>query len=613
MFNQSPSNMSAVSLLEDTERRIYPKVFRPGQRKALEFIVSDHERSRYAFELPTAYGKTWVILMAYALMKAQGRANRLLWIIPSDIQRTQAEIAALKDANTLGLAFSGAALCDGGDHVLKQQYQNTAEIFVATVHSIKGDSGFFSDLMEKGDWLVCCDEYHRYPVEGEWGQAIQALPSEVLMGVSGTPLRTDAKPTLFPKPDVEVSLRTAREEGAIRGINLHVESYALDFSIDDDLIRLTTKNIKAQLEAYGCKDLSELEVRKRVRYHTKYISSMLTAAIETMLSKQLVKGARHQMIVFAMSVAHAKALSGTINQMNGEVLSDWVGEGPDGRGGKENSEVIDSFINYKQNPEEGQARGINCLVQVKKAAEGFDSVYASTLAYLNLLTGRSVEADQSLGRGLRRHPEIADPALDMCDVYVSEDTGLADYYDSLVKGMAPKTPEAGPPRGPLDDLRWIDIPPFFLVDVEHTGEVTSYPLGPPPGKEPVAQEVMDNYLKKNPDVDHDLINTLINEALHRADTPVRTESSLRAEAARLLNMCASILAGNIARRRFGKSYEKSAKGDIWKKINGQLKSRFGPRNSLTRRDMSAAYDFLRTMNAEIGCMDKEELPEWAEL
>lgn len=611
MSKQSASNLSAMSLYEDIERRV---TLRKGQDKAIRALASPDHKARYAFELPTGYGKTWVILAGYALLRASNRANRLLWIVPTDTQRTQADRCVSKDSKALGVSFTGSRICYGEANEIKYSNLNQAEIFVTTVHKLRSDPGYFADLMAKGEWAICCDEYHRYREDSEWGESIKSLiGNRVLIGLSGTPIRTDRKDTLFDTIDVSVSLSDAKTEGAIRGVRLSTERYTLDLTVGDEMLHLTTNNIAEQLARYGCSTLAEFDVRKQIRYHTKYISSMLTASIETMQGKQLT-GKRHQMIVFAMSVAHAKSLAESIAKMNSGIRVGWVGEGPDGRDPKENAKVLDSFQSYNHKKHMGEKPGdcgIDCLVQVKKASEGFDSVYATTLVYLNLLNDRSVEADQSLGRGLRRHPEIENPDDDMCDVFVSEDSGLAAYLALLTEslnGDKPNTRDVDPDTDP----KWIDIPDFFLIDVEHSGTSVAYPLGEPPkGKEQEAEAIVKEYVAKDPGVDMDLLRQAIYKVQWEAEKKPVSESDKIAAGRTGIQRCVSILAGNMVRKRFGRSYEKSAKGDMITKVNGQLKAQFGVRDTLTYSELTMAYTWLQSKNIEIG--GQQELPEWAEL
>lgn len=611
MFNQSTGAVRAVSLLEDIRRQFQSKgqSLRPGQEAAFAKLCH-HDGIKAAFELPTGYGKTVVLLGGYALLKERNGIDRMLWVVPSDTMRQQGDECVVIDGNKMGLDFVGSRLVSGEPNEIKYSWRNQAEIFITTVQHIDADPDFYADLMSKNEWLVCCDEFQRYAEDSSWGKAILNLDYSYLLGVSGTPIRTDQRNTLFSKGDMlhSVSKKQAREEGSIRGIKLGIEKYSLDISLgteegppSESMLHLTTSNIQSQLQALNCTSLSVAEIRYKIRYHTKYLSSMLTAAIGSMLAKA-INGQRHQMIVYCMTVAHAKTTCEAINQMNGEVRADWIGDGKDAqRSAKENAKVIDRFQKYD----------INCLVQVKKAGEGFDSVYASTLVFLNLLNDRSVEAEQFLGRGLRRHPDIADPKLDFCHVFVSEDSGLADFYKTILEDMGgdPTAPVDGTPN---EDPNWIDIPSFFLIDVEHTGEDVEYPLGPPEGQEENAKAIAVEYKAAHPGIDMDELDALINNKLHKAVAPKQKTETEKYKAIRTAVASAvAIHAGNLIRKRFGRSFEKSARGDMVTNINRKLKINFGPRDQLTFDELLRAYNWLRANNQQIE--GAKEIPEWAEL
>ena len=67
---------------------------RQGQLRALEGIA-EHE-SRLNVKLPTGYGKTYLALASYSILKSIGEVNRLLVIFPSDSQLLQFEEATPK-------------------------------------------------------------------------------------------------------------------------------------------------------------------------------------------------------------------------------------------------------------------------------------------------------------------------------------------------------------------------------------------------------------------------------------------------------------------------------------------------------------------------------------
>lgn len=620
---QHASDMPDVSLLEDIQRRLSlsGKQLRKGQLQCAEWVINNPDLAVMAFELVTGYGKSWVAAIVYALMRAQGRVNRLLILVPTDLQRQQYARGFEKDCRELGIEHRRLRVCSGESNVIRQSNLNTAEVFITTIQHIHADPTYYADLMEKGDWAICFDEFHRYRNGGEWGKTINSLPPYVARyGMSGTPIRTDRKDTFFPEINVRVDLRQARSEGAIRGLCVHVEKYTLDVSHNDEILHLTTANIAEQLEAKGVKDISEYEMKYEIRIHHKYINSMISHGIDMMLEKQLT-GLRHQTIISAMSVKHAEELSKAIRKLYPKLKIDWVGSGAKTQ--EENDKVLAKFNADKNNfkhPVDDEYQWLDVLVQVKIASEGFDSVYATTGINLNLLAGKSVEADQLLGRKLRRHPGISDPGEDKADIFVSEDTLLADYYKQLEEEISggedsdSKMPGGGEDDGDAEpiDPRWVNIPAFFLLDMEHSGSEIHYPIDHPPrGHEDTAMQTVRAYQDKHPTVDIDELKAMVNQQLHRALNPPMSEDDRLKSARGLLDKSVRIFAGNIIRRRFGNTYEKSAMGDVIRKINLQLKKQFGIRESLDVGEIKAAYAWVQDQNELSG--GGTDLPEWGEL
>jgi len=617
---QHASDMPAVSLLENIIRRLAEqgKALRPGQMSCLDYVNKNPDIESVAFELVTGYGKSWVAVAVYGLIREQGRVNRLLMIVPTGAQRDQYAANFAADADLLGVNMSRVRVC-GPSSSIRESALNTAEVFITTIQSIHADPGYYADLMEKGKWAICFDEFHRYRNGGEWGSAISNLPPYVArFGLSGTPTRTDKKDTFFGAPAVIVGLRDARKEGAIRGLSVHIEKYALDISMGGEHMHLTTKNIAEQLAEHGVSSLSEFEVKKEIKVHTKYVSSMITHGIDTMLKKQ-IEGLRHQTIIHAMSVMHAKGICDAVKKLYPDIKCDWVGSGPSGRTDKENKRVLNAFNADKRNyrhPDNDSHKWLDVLVQVSMAAEGFDSVYATTSIYLNLLNGKSVQADQSLGRGLRRHPGIDDKESDLADIFVSEDTYLADYYKTLEEEIGggnesddemPGGGGDGDATGPL----WLDVPEFFLLNIAHSGSELHYPIDhPPKGQEDIAKSVVADYFSEHPHTPEleALVTGLANKALHKAANPPLSDEEVIDVSRKRLEKSVNILAGNIVRRRFGDTFDRSAKADVIRSINSQLKKRVGRRDDLDADGLRRAYNVVRDECERIGMAD--DLPDW---
>jgi superfamily II DNA or RNA helicase len=314
------------------------------------------------------------------------------------------------------------------------------------------------------------------------------------------------------------------------------------------------------------------------------------------------------MLVFAMSVRHARSVSDALNVLFGKGFSEWVGVGPDGKSTKENKDVL---ARYKKNE-------IPCLVQVDIAGEGFDNPRSSVLVFLNLLRRASVRAVQQVGRGLRRNYDIGLFSDDTCDMFASPDTEMAD----LIKEMAQQTlsldtecdaeqgeDETREQKGP----RMYDIPPYesTVKNAEHDrSEIVSR----------IPQQDVDTFRnaveKREPSAaasvtDERLREILADERieqLKKVDAMNSDPKALRDKVAK----AQSLLVGNAMRVRYGSSAPSSAAGDLHKKINSRWKRSSGVGHSeMLDDDFKRKYNWLSDINSTI--KETGDLPQWLQL
>lgn len=409
--------------------------------------------------LPTGYGKTLAGMGTYIILREQEAVNRLLVLVPNDQLRQQWSTNAEKNAAKLGATLTGALQLDDVKAAFRYHQTNNAEIFVATYQQVIFDSrSWINELLASGHWMVIFDEFHHLATDKAWGQCASRFINDrlcrIALMLSATPIRTDKRLTIgggFVKqgkewildPDVCVTLAAALDEEAIRKVKAHIHHYFVDVLPDGatEPIRVTTEMLRKE----EITDFNNYEVRRKLRYVDEYLSKALLDAVSIYEARNLQHPDQHQILVFAMTCAHAQAVAQQFNIIAGPAFADWIGvTRPD----HENDAILKRY----------QANQLPCLVQVDKAGEGFDNDRASILVFLHLIRSGS-KLIQQVGRGLRRNCKIPFDD-DWCQVSASADTELAEYIRELEieLGMEEKKKKNG------NDDPW----PLFqdLVDVD---------------------------------------------------------------------------------------------------------------------------------------------------
>lgn len=609
---QPASNLYRLSPAEDVERRIERsgKQLRKGQRQLIRYVADHPDQTIYNGVLPTGYGKSLTAEAICDVLKQQGRANRFLFVVPTDTQRTQyAEgIAVDVDRMSLNLKLMKQETAEGVEYRipvvvsqtiadLRAHRENRCEVYITTIQSIHANQGWYADFMSGGVWCVFADEYQKLNREdgAKWGKALESLHYSVLFGLTATPVRTDRKQTVFAskEPDVCVDFKEAYTEQSVRRVVAHIEHYFVDvINQNDEVERITTDNI------------NDYDLSRELRYTTKYYASIISSAYDCLTSKNLKQPKQHQMLVFAMGVKHAQSVCDVLNLLFGNGFAEWVGVGPDGQSQADNKRVLDRY----------KANEIPCLVQVDIAGEGFDNPRSSVMVFLNLLKKASVKAVQQAGRGLRRNYGIGEFNEDVCDMFASPDTEMAD----LIRELAEQTLDVeaiGKEQKDGDDAERktpiYEIPPFdsMVKDAEYDrSEIIS--------KIPQADIDLfrDAVARREPGAE-------ISDARLRAIlADERIEQMKKAEAMQSrpavmrdkVKDAQSILVGNALRLRYGGSVVKGAAGDMHKAINSQWKkvSSMG-HASMLEEDFRRKHEWLESVNAQI--KQTRELPTWLQL
>ena len=588
---------------------------RKGQQQVIDLLSNSQSAPRkngqLIAELPTGYGKTVVVCASYALLRAAGTVNRMLIIVPSGEQFASYLSEIESDMADLGAPASGALKAVSALS-LKAHRTNQAEIFVTTVQSLSVNADVITDLLATGRWLVAADEFHRYAKDNSWGQSIQQLNSVFTVAVSATPDRTDkGEKAIAGKPDVQVTLKEAVEEGAIRPVVVCASEYAVDITFKNETTprRLSTAELAKELMESGA-DISAQEVKKDLRYYSKYLHKTISDAHGKLQQLNFEEDGQHKMLVFAFGVKHAKSICEQFNDLAGEKVADWIGvqssvtkdDGTSetiGRAEAENEKVLSQFKRGK----------FSVLVQVKKATEGFNDVRCSVLLFLNL-TGETVLLKQMIGRGLRRNYAV-EPSTgrratkDKCWIFVSNDHPGLDYMKRLEDDMAgPENEENSSREAHRDSITEpiYGLPEFYIVDAEYSSEELYYPFGE--GKDKISEK--DAVQKTRATVpalaaaSDDEIKAQIRKAFGIEPKPVSTTERINAVRKKIVD-AARLLASNVVRVRASRcagTFPKSLLGDTiraiharWLKGNPSLSH-----DNMTVEELMGKYEWIRGLN-----------------
>lgn len=583
---------------------------RNGQRQIIDLLndpdSNPRRRRQLIASMVTGYGKTLGICCSYAALRHAGVVQRMLIIVPSAEQLSSYLDEIEQDMARVGAPVSGAYRAVS-DLSLRLHRRNEAEIFVATIQSL-GGSGIATvhDLMSSGRWLLAADEFHRYADENTWGEAIKSLSPVFTIAVSATPNRTDRSAKAIEGiADVEISLAKAVEEGAIRRVVTHVMDYTVDLTMGGEHTpeRFTLSGLADALGgSEKLQDLSQMEVKREIRYHSKYISeSLLNATLKLEELNERDPG-EHKMLVFALGVRHAQAICEQIKCVAPHLQADWIGtqatdkEGQrQGRSDAENETVLARF-----------KRGeITVLVQVRKAAEGFNDVRCSVLVFLNMMDV-CVLLWQCIGRGLRRNFAISEE-LDRCHVYASHDHPGLELFKKLADMLALPEEEAvinertgaGGAGGPLI----YDIPEFFIVNASFNGEELYFPLGDTAVPQDQAVERVRAAVPALQQQTDEAMLQLIRQALG-VEPQVLSTSERIDRAKDKITKAVGTLAGNVVRiraDRSGGTFPKSLLGDTCKAIHRRWKTinSGNGHSAMTMEELERKYSWIQELNSSI--------------
>lgn len=587
---------------------------RDGQTRLYEFIKNNRQ-DKYSIQLPTGYGKSWCACIAYATLKSLGIVDRCLIVVPTDQQRSQYVSGLPEDLAILRIDYRGIERCDNQSAwVIKQSIRNKSDIFVAGIGSIVANPGYYTDLMEKGRWLVVADEFHHYGESNTWGKAVLGLSREVILGMSATPFRGDKTQTIFGDDefDVRVTLAEASREKAIRPVKAEIHDYYVTWSSIDNPDPQNSKMSELSID-WGS-DISEFELKKGVRYHDKYVSDIFGRVLTAWLEYEEKFPQQNQILVFAMSCAHAELITKVINDLTMYMVdykfADWIGVGEgktQKRSDKENQQILDAF----------QRNELKCLVQVNKAGEGFNNKRCSIGLFLDLI-GDTPQKRQHIGRFMRVNPDA--PGQSSL-IFISEDSPcrslLENMRDELNQGLdSNESSGSGGSQG-----RQLTIPDIYIIDTSYHSSRSVYPFG----SEQALQAKIEQYdekMKSGPaaeaylSMDEGQRIALVKEGLiqlwedeQMAKNPPLTSEQRRKQITTKISYNLTTLVKHVARIRYGRSMPKSVDGDLYRLVNSQWKKINGGEghSSMGEEELLRKNKWLQELAEQI---NKHGIPTW---
>ena len=418
--------------------------FRDGQLAFLVKLAKAYQdgRTDHLGVFVPGYGKTLTALASFAVARAMGICDRLVVFVPrSNLQEQYADADEMaRMLRWIGAPRMPFCVADADRVFVKNP---DLPIVIATYQYACGQSGN-RDLQRycnQGSPLFVLDEIHHLPEEGTWSQAVGRLPYESLIGLSGTPLRSDGKPLFGVPHDVvqtqsggeelhyralhEVGLSDAHAEGEIlKRIEAHIIDYTVTMVEEDtgEEVEVTLGELKSEVG----RDTAHLDryfARRSLRFHDVYLDSLLGPAVGRLQEKRAGhigsgEGRNHQMLVTCMSNRHAADVLDFMERRYGWLSATRIGQDVPRDEREERLEA------YRQGE-------VDVMVQVDMIGEGTDIKPISVIAKLDLVSARS-KTLQQIFRGMRYY-DPWDEAANVCDVFTSGDLGLSETLDWMTR------------------------------------------------------------------------------------------------------------------------------------------------------------------------------------
>lgn len=595
--------------------------FRPGQQSFIDYVNADTKRAAYVGRFPTGYGKTEIIAGAYDALRAAGRGNRLLIVVPTETQEEQYAKEFAKKAKRMGLPIRGVVCADRTARTLKYHRRNEAEVFVTTVQRMtvsfsekSQDDNWLKDLLSTGQWIGAADEYHHYADDNTWGASLKDAGLAQWIAVSATPTRKFGK-TIFGEPAVTVTYEQAFNESppAVKDVHIKVREY--NVSIQDGSGDVITCSASDLVKETAEESIDKWETRRQLRYLRKYCSPILFHAVQELEARALnaPPDARPQLLVYAHSCAHAQAVCEILRGVAPGLAVDWAGVGPNGR--DDSQAVLEQFLDELD--DDGRVKTphtLDALVQVNVAGEGFDSKPVCVIVDLSL-TGVGPMKLQQWGRGTRTY--FAMPLT----IFVPSDSYMAEYAP-LMRGIFDHEIEAGKPAKKPDDTDddgddWWEPPPLprsNVIDAMLTGCFDYMPtkeevINTAPFIAAQLAERERRPVHLNPEASDDDYEVIKNALIgfQRRTQTAQAEETLRKMWQDKVTKAVGQVAGDFVRATMKGGFDKSLLGDAARRINGRWKRSHDGHDAMTSAEFREKYEWCCDVQQAIRNGD---IPPW---
>jgi len=573
--------------------------------KQVEVIRLFEGRERGVARLPTGYGKTVAAAGSYATLRHRGCCNRMLYVVPRRNQATQAAHGLVEDlAKYFGIVTKSVIVSEHQTQAHRLHRNGGAEIFVVTIQALTTGDSFktITEMMETGRWFIVADEHHHYSQrrgngqdvareDGIWADRLHRLNMSALLAMSATSKRYDGLDR-FGEPDVIETYAHAAECGYVKTLSLHAFEFHVEtITVDGVQYTYSTDEFLALVGSENPADVDAFMASRQMRWSPKYISPLIAFPIDRLIDNRL-NGIKSQMLVQAMSVAHAKFICAQIETLMPSHMSvDWVGTGPNGRSESENDAVLDKFCPPKDRLTGRRKWKLDILVNVGMAAEGLDCTDVTEISFLSG-ANITISTLQAIGRGSRAMPVPENVNAPVCHINVDSSSPLAEYVGPAIMALfddEPTVAPPGPPRGP-DDVDYVPSPPtmnVMVLDVRLTN-IRS---------EPMYQAILDLAKQSCPETEEQMVERKVEEAiqsyLNRGGSESSTIAQKRDQIENLVAKIVSLIVTKIRTSGERITIDKAYIGKLKTKINARKKGLFGAVDTLTSDQLDREYEWLR--------------------
>jgi superfamily II DNA or RNA helicase len=429
--------------------------FRRGQYEFLTKLADalrSGERNHLGVFVP-GYGKTITAIASFLVARALCVAQKLVVFVPRGNLRDQyanpQELSTLlKNLGAPPLTF---CVADSERAFLKNLH---TDVIITTYQYASGRSGSqaLRHFCSRSLCMFVFDEVHHLSEDGSWAATIKTFPFACSVALSGTPMRSDNKSlfgvpvevrtgsdgrqTQFYQPLHEVLLRDAHAEGGIlKRVAAHVIDYNIKLKHTDtgEIVEMSLSRLAEQ--ASSSVEVDAFLARKKLRFHEVYLETLLRPAFERFTAKRHERNAlaerytqqhqhmrgsesaqQHQMLVIAMSNAHAAAILEFIQRQFPQYSAARIGQDI------AESERSKTLKAYRQGT-------IDVMVQVDMIGEGTDIKPISVIVKADLVRALS-KTLQQIFRGMRFYPPFGESG-NVCDIFTSNDAEVVQILEWL--------------------------------------------------------------------------------------------------------------------------------------------------------------------------------------